>query len=588
MENVNRKFLEDTSILTLLQELDQKHIIEQFNNKCYSEEERKNFIAQINNLEKIYPGGIREYIKRAKVLLNNSKNNINPFAKYKPSVPRGIKMNVGDDTFTNMEALGLKEIKDTAFVLVAGGLGERLGYNDIKIGIATELITKRVYFNLYADYLLAYEDRMRKMYNIDEKDEWCIPLCIMTSDDTHIGTLKLLKDHKNFGLKDKQISIVKQDKVPAILDNDCHFALVKDNLLIDTKPHGHGDIHTLLLHEGVIEKWHKLGKKWIVFFQDTNALIFNAVPSFIGVSAANNFVVNTVAIPRKPGEAVGGLCMLTDEQTKSSITINVEYNQLDSLLRDKWNINGDVSNEFGWSHFPGNTNVLLFEVSSYYETLLRTNGLMPEFVNPKYADETKNVFKSPTRLECMMQDYPRLLEKDEKVGFTMYDKWFCFSTCKNNLKDGVDKLKKNLNPETAFSVEQDIYLANQFILSDVLKKLEIIPGEKSDLEILGLKFHFGPRIILYPSFSVTLAELLEKIQGRIIMTGDSTLIVKGSESSIGNLELQGFFEINNQKVDGVVKNSIRYKFVELSEEEGENYEKIRGYTLKVVDYSLSH
>ena len=28
---------------------------------------------------------------------------------------------------------------------------------------------------------------------------------------------------------------------------------------------------------------------------------------------------------------------------------------------------------------------------------------MPEFVNPKYTDGTKTAFKSPTRLECMMQ-----------------------------------------------------------------------------------------------------------------------------------------------------------------------------------------
>ena len=33
----------------------------------------------------------------------------------------------------------------------------------------------------------------------------------------------------------------------------------------------------------------------------------------------------------------------------------------------------------------------------------RTKGIMPEFVNPKYADAEKTVFKKPTRLECMMQ-----------------------------------------------------------------------------------------------------------------------------------------------------------------------------------------
>lgn len=42
---------------------------------------------------------------------------------------------------------------------------------------------------------------------------------------------------------------------------------------------------------------------------------------------------------------------------------------------------------------------------SYSSTaaLDRTKGIMPEFVNPKYADAEKTVFKKPTRLECMMQ-----------------------------------------------------------------------------------------------------------------------------------------------------------------------------------------
>ena len=45
--------------------------------------------------------------------------------------------------------------------------------------------------------------------------------------------------------------------------------------------------------------------------------------------------------------------------------------------------------------------------------LERTKGIMPEFVNPKYADAEKTVFKKPTRLECMMQvgilGFPTLL-----------------------------------------------------------------------------------------------------------------------------------------------------------------------------------
>jgi UDP-sugar pyrophosphorylase len=55
---------------------------------------------------------------------------------------------------------------------------------------------------------------------------------------------------------------------------------------------------------------------------------------------------------------------------------------------------------------------------TYTQTLQSTGGRVNEFVNPKYVDESKTAFKSPTRLECMMQDFPLLLPKAAKVGFT--------------------------------------------------------------------------------------------------------------------------------------------------------------------------
>lgn len=38
---------------------------------------------------------------------------------------------------------------------------------------------------------------------------------------------------------------------------------------------------------------------------------------------------------------------------------------------------------------------------------------------PRYADATRTKFKSSTRLECMMQDFPKTLTPDHKVGFTV-------------------------------------------------------------------------------------------------------------------------------------------------------------------------
>lgn len=48
-------------------------------------------------------------------------------------VPTGENLTFADENFIKYEETGVKEAKNAAFVLVAGGLGERLGYNGIKV-----------------------------------------------------------------------------------------------------------------------------------------------------------------------------------------------------------------------------------------------------------------------------------------------------------------------------------------------------------------------------------------------------------------------------------------------------------------------
>jgi len=70
-----------------------------------------------------------------------------------------------------------------------------------------------------------------------------------------------------------------------------------------------------------------------------------AIPSILGVSKLNNWQMNTVCVPRMPGESMGAICKLVNESDPSNeIVINVEYNQLDGLLREKWNNDGDIKN----------------------------------------------------------------------------------------------------------------------------------------------------------------------------------------------------------------------------------------------------
>lgn len=48
-------------------------------------------------------------------------------------VPSGEVLKFGDDNFIMLEEVGVREARKAAFVLVAGGLGERLGYKGIKV-----------------------------------------------------------------------------------------------------------------------------------------------------------------------------------------------------------------------------------------------------------------------------------------------------------------------------------------------------------------------------------------------------------------------------------------------------------------------
>lgn len=239
-----------------------------------------------------------------------------------------------------MEKVGIEHVHECAFVLLAGGLGERLGYNGIKLEIPTEIVSGICFLSLYAQFIKSYEKRSHAQLTASrstplstcqatEGKEVKLPLAIMTSDDTHERTEKLLRSNDYFGLNPSQVHLIKQVKVPAMLCNEARFAVEDDDpFIIQTKPHGmihflftihfwpfsklfvlldclsfvfiyyflvscwisllfplgHGDVHTLLHSSGLAKTWLEEGRKYVFFFQDTNALAFRAFLSLLGKS----------------------------------------------------------------------------------------------------------------------------------------------------------------------------------------------------------------------------------------------------------------------------------------------------------------
>jgi len=414
----------------------------------------------------------------------------------------------------------LREAPFSAFVLVAGGLGERLGFPGIKLKIAATSVTGWSFLEYYCRGILALRQQ-----HVEGAPSGPIPLVIMTSDDTHEQTVALLEESDFFGLSREQVHVLKQEKVACLSDSDARLARdPKDPAKIETKPHGHGDVHALLHTSGLARRFQSEGRRWIVFFQDTNGLFFRAFLATLGVSAVKGFAMNSVAVPRKAKDAMGGIAKLT-RTDGSSITMNVEYNQLDPLLRATSCPDGDVADHTGFSPFPGNMNSLVLRMSDYMATLERTRGIIAEFVNPKYADSSRNKFKSSTRLECMMQEIPQELPPEAKVGFTMFDTWCSYSPVKNSPAGAVEKFKTGNHPQSGTTGETDLFAANCRILR--LAGATIDPPVKRTFN--GIDVDLEARVVWSPQWAVSFAGVRARLapDAKVQITQRSTLVLDG-------------------------------------------------------------
>jgi UDP-sugar pyrophosphorylase len=278
-----------------------------------------------------------------------------------------------------------------------------------------------------------------------------------------------------------------------------------------------------------------------------------------------------------------------------SLVINVEYNQLDPLLRSQGA--GDVPDPTtGYSPFPGNANNLVLELSSYAKTLRgEDQGVVLEFVNPKYKNEAlRTDFKKPTRLECMMQDIPKLFQKElgasqTNIGFCMFDRWFTFSPAKNALEAGQEAVAAqgtSAAPGTMSSAESDKYIQNQRKLQWAGANLPVTEKPEDYVMMAGIPVTPGPRIVLCPAFAISQEELRRKIHGDgVKISQRSSLVLEGHHLTIEGLDLDGALIIRTGEdthvtVKGLKVQNKGWDLEELDpNQEYPEHVRIRGYTM---------
>ncbi|KAH3757920.1 UDP-sugar pyrophosphorylase [Pelomyxa schiedti] len=563
---VNRSILtpEEIARCEWLVKEDQAQLFANWEPPGTNDDKKHKFFEQIKLLDTGYPQGLKQYIANAKKLLEQSRIGANPLEGYSANVPpNGKNLKYGDPEFIRYEEAGIPVVRKCVFVLVAGGLGERLGYAGIKLALTSESTTGACFLKQFITSILhlqrASNAAARALLPSTEFEGSDVPLVIMTSDDTHARTVQLLQQNNYFGMRQDKIFLLKQERVACVIDNFAHLAQPHNTehgqYMIETKPHGHGDVHSLLYQSGLLQKFVQQGFQYLFFFQDTNGLFFHAVPSALGVSSVHNFHCNSVCVPRKAKEAIGAICELECKATGACMTACVEYNQLEPLLRAAGNSYGDFADPTtGYSWYPGNINQLVYALDPYLKVLESTKGEVPEFVNPKYRGSSRTDFISSVRLECIMQDFARAFPHGAPVGFTVMEQWLAFSPVKNSPEEAVKLVARGVPPASAASGEMAQYQATclslvnvgaKFIGADGRTLVSSPPAQITGLRKLpfrGLELDVWPNIVLSTNWAPTFTKMKEKVT-TVSITDRSSLIIEGEGIQLKSLILDGALAI---------------------------------------------
>ena len=311
-------------------------------------------------------------------------------------------------------------------------------------------------------------------------------------------------------------------------------------------------------------------------------MYFTHLVASLGVAASRGFDVCYVATPRRAKMALGilaqmsrvpaargggggggGLCgswrgsRESDGSGASAPTtptaaarrlVPVEYNQIQPLLAATVGAlaasNGDINLPSGYSAYPGNTNGILLALAPYLAALRDCEGVVTEFVNPKYVDEdTRDAFKAPTRLECLMQDIAWMYAPSVPVGYVCYPPVYGYFPCKNDIATAKALCAKGVPPYAAATSEMAVYNAHAAMLRAAGCAGVPLPVERS---FHGVDCHLGPAVVLHASFAPCLSVLRARLPTphAVSISARSTLLVKGRGVTIEGLQLDGALELS--------------------------------------------
>ena len=211
-------------------------------------------------------------------------------------------------------------------ILVAGGLGTRLGFDQPKGLLEIGPLSRRSLFQILLEQLLA----VRRRYGVS------IPLYVMTSPATDEVTRRYLDEHAWFGLPAGDCRIFCQGTMWAV-DEKFERILLESLDSLFFGPDGHGGMLAALAGSGCLTDAQRRGVKHFFYGQIDNPLLQVCDELFLGSHVLAGSEMTTQVTPKRdPLERVGNVVSVDGNM------MVIEYTDLPEEFARKTNTDGSL------------------------------------------------------------------------------------------------------------------------------------------------------------------------------------------------------------------------------------------------------
>jgi UDP-N-acetylglucosamine/UDP-N-acetylgalactosamine diphosphorylase len=248
-------------------------------------------------------------------------------------------------------------------ILVAGGLGTRLGFDQPKGMFPLGPLSRRTLFQIVLEQLQAVARR----YGVR------IPLYVMTSPATDETTQRFLTEHKWFGLPTQDVRIFCQATMWAVDDRFERILLEAPSSLF-VGPDGHGGMLAALAKSGCLADAQRRGIDHFFYGQIDNPLLQVCDEMFLGSHVlAGSQVTTQVVQKRWPQERVGNVVSIDGKVQV------IEYSDLPPDAAARTNADGSLA------LWAGNLAVHAFDVDFLARAARQRNALPFHYAKKKVA-----------------------------------------------------------------------------------------------------------------------------------------------------------------------------------------------------------